>query len=183
MSLINNTYFIANLDLPGKGNAGVTELLNIMIGRYEPELLQKALGYGFAKLFTDAIAAATEQAPLAQRWIDLRDGKEYVVDGRTFKWKGFADSTLKISLIANYVYYKYRKYTATLTDNIGESKPKSINADSVSANQKMVDAWNGMVEMLYSLYHFLDNNADTYPEYDGSLTDIYILQNINTFGL
>lgn len=93
-------------------------------------------------------------------------------------------NSLKISLIANYVYYNYRANTDTKFSGIGETKNKAENPSVVSPRRKMVDAWNKMVEMYGELdylptsnlsyihfndypsaYNFLLSNLADYPDW------------------
>lgn len=72
---------------------------------------------------------------------------------------------LKVSPIANYVYYQYIENDALNTALIGTVVSKTDNNRNVNPVPKLVDAWNRMVEMNRGLAGFLNANKDTYPEW------------------
>lgn len=104
-----------------------------------------------------------------QKWIDLRDGKEYInLSNRTELWIGFVgtvDTYPKQSMIANYVYCKWMKNQHTQSVGQGEQKAKQINADSASPDEKIVTAWNEMIDGIKSMTSYLDKYRETYPEW------------------
>lgn len=181
-TLINTDFFIGSLELPGRTNAGTAENLTLHINRYEPMFLQKALGYALWKQLE------ANKNEVSGVYYNLIHGEEYSVDGTTYYWQGLANTALLISPIANYVYYQYRKATFTRTDSVGENTPDAKNARVVSAGQKMINAWNDMVDMLYSLKHYLDNSTDDYPDWQGVgcqsyQADFHLWEKMNVFGI
>jgi hypothetical protein len=183
--LITTSYFTANLDLPGRNAVGLSENLNLYINRYEPIFLRGVLGYAMYKLLMAAYDASQEEPPVAlpQRWADLLDGVEYDVSDITYKWDGLRNSTLLTSPIANYIYFTFRRDTETRTGNTGENKPNAQNADSATPNRKLVFAWNDMVDQMWLMKHYLDNNTDTFPEWNVYDTDPFFFTKINEFGI
>jgi hypothetical protein len=157
MSLIDETYFIGELNIPNTDRPAVSEALTNMISIREKELLTDLLGYDMYKLFL--------ASPTDPRWADLKNGKEYTVNGRLHKWEGLIEENTQ-SLIANYVYYWWIRNEVSKTSGIGEVRPVSENAVNASPADKMVKAWNQMSDKIRRLFHFLYNNADTYPEWD-----------------
>lgn len=176
MAIITTSYFIGELNLSFSSITSNT-FGTVWINRYENEYLYKALGYGFARLFIDGIAAVTP----AQRWIDLRDGKEYEVGEVTYKWEGFKNTTLLKSPIANYVYAMYMLNNGTTTFGQGEGAPVMQNSQGVSPANKIHKAWVDMLLLNDSLYHFLNNNTDTYTEWDYG--QVQYFGSINAFNL
>jgi len=69
------------------------------------------------------------------------------------------------SCIANYVYYWYRKACGTQSTGIGEVITKAENADNTSPRKKMAKAWNDMRCSVQECLAYLQQNADTYPEW------------------
>jgi hypothetical protein len=169
------SYFIGELNLSLSGTA-LTTLGTVWINRYENEYLYKALGYGFARLFIDGIAAGSP----AQRWLDLKNGKEYTVNDVNYKWEGFSNTILK-SPIANYVYALYQKNNSSTTFGQGEGAPQMQNAQGVNASFKIHNAWADMLVMNEQLYHFLNNNTATYPEWE--LSEVECFGSLNPFNI
>ena len=69
----------------------------------------------------------------------------------------------KASPIANYVYYWYLVREAQQTTGVGQAATKSQNSIRVNPMDKLVKAWNEMVNMLHDLCKFLNANRSTYP--------------------
>lgn len=83
--IIDASYFVGKLNLPGAGNTEGLANINLFINDYEDEYLQKVLGYDLWKAF---VAGLLEVVP-EQKWLDLLEGKEFQYKGRTRKWIGF----------------------------------------------------------------------------------------------
>jgi hypothetical protein len=149
MSLINNTYFVGDIALPNLDE--VTNTFQVLMDRYETEILQRLLGFQLHKEFIAALADTP-----AQKWIDLRDGAEFTFDfcGNTVtqKWNGLINSA-KISLISYYVYYQYRNQNINTTTSINDVRGIPENADRGDDSWKVVNAWNRGHE----LYGDIDN--------------------------
>lgn len=110
--------------------------------------------------------------PLAveQRWVDLLEGKEFTYYETLHKWGGFSNTLLQ-SPIANYVYYRYMENKATDNTLVGTTVQKVDNNARVNSVQKMIDAWNSMVDMNQNLWRFLNENKSTYPEWKAYASD------------
>lgn len=159
MEIIDTTYFIGKINLPQIGTSDGNEEVQSFIETYEPEFLQKLLGYDLWKAFSDGISGS---GPYAQRWNDLLNGKEFTYGGRNYKWTGFLN---KPSSIAQYVYYQFQEYKAQSTTLVGDAAPKTANAQRVNPIPKMIDAWNAMVENNRLLAAFLNASVSVYPEW------------------
>lgn len=168
-SLIDATYFIRNITIPNidaaRPNSAVNlDRLNSFILKYEPECLINILGYSLYK------ALLTETS---QRMTDLIYGAEYEdCIGDTVKWDGLIQPSVKISLIANYIYYYYTEAFATQSTGVNTQLPKGENAVPYSPGDKMLYAWNFFSEHANELYSFLWSNNKvtpfTYPEFTRS---------------
>lgn len=102
MSLINSSFFTAEINIPNTGKLEVNESINMFINKYENSLLQRLLGYELWKAF---MASPTEQ-----RFIDLVNGVEYVnFSGKTKKWKGLIYGSDGNPIQQNIVGYTQRK--------------------------------------------------------------------------
>lgn len=181
--LIDATYFVGEINIPGTGNLSIQERLDIFIETKEEELLLTLLGY---ELYRDLTAGLTAEAP-EQKWKDLKNGKEYNdTTGKLRKWNGLIKGTPPeaYSLIALYVYYWWMRDKASQTTPIGEAENKSDTSDLVSPAVKMSRAWNEMSRWIDELFLFLESNKDVYPQWD---VDVYALKDefspINVYNL
>lgn len=166
MSTIDSTYFFGENTIAQKSNTGVSGSLTLFIDEYEEKLLTDLFGYELYKAYKAGIAVLPTPAT---KWTDIRDGKEYTNRaGVLSKWKGlkFTDGTAKKSLIANYVYWHWQQNEMTVTTGNGEKVPNNQSAINASAAQKMVWAWNRMVDWNLLLIEFLLSNTATYPEFE-----------------
>ena len=87
MALIDRSYFIGELNLAGinrndDGSPGPT--LDWFIAKYEPELLERILGYDMYAAFKEGLTQST----IEQRWTDLLEGTTYTWGSRTKRWRG-----------------------------------------------------------------------------------------------
>lgn len=188
-NIIDYTYFVGDINLPQGGSSDGQAYIDRFITIYETEFLQMVLGYDLWKAFTDGLAAGSPD----QKWIDLRDGKQFAdLSLQNKKWIGFKNTNL-VSPIANYVYCKIMEDMQTHTTSIGEAQNAAENAVIVSASHKIVNAWNRMVEMNLVLKDFLDANLTTYTDWGTS--SIYyrnnffqwiikpVFRKVNVFGI
>jgi hypothetical protein len=174
MATIDNAYFFGELMLSQVSSAEGAAALQLIIDSRENELLTRLFGYELYKVYKAGIVANT------QIYKDIRDGKEYTNGiGKPDKWVGltFTVGTSKQSLIANYVYWHYIRDNYTFTT--GSSEKKSSLALNALPDQKLVRAWNQMVDWIYQLHDFLTVNAAVYPEYANVVlcTELFTKQN------
>lgn len=179
MSLIDETYFKGRINLADISDS--TDVVtgntvnNTFIPLYETEYLKRALGYEMYKAFTNALA----ESP-ATKWTDLRDGAEYTIGSKTYKWDGLINSD-KVSPIANYVYCEYLRAQAIQVRANGTSVNQKQNSTAVSPAQKISSAWQDMNEMNKSLWQFINTNIDDYPEFDSCVIGGF--GSMNVFGI
>jgi hypothetical protein len=181
-TLINDTYFVGERNIPNTTNSSVLERLTFFITKYEEELLQAVLGYALYKAYKAGIAATTPDS----KWTELQDGKEYTdSNNRLRKWNGFRDADSKRSMIANYVYFWWMRDKASISTSIGEVQEKPDNSASISSLTKQSRAWNEMVSWIEEMILFLDTNIETYPEWEQA--NVWKIRNdfrpINIFNL
>jgi hypothetical protein len=184
MQLIDNSYFVGEINIPGRERSEIKDVLNNFIAKYETEFLKDIFGYSLWKAYDTGI---NDVAPLA-KWTALRDGVEYTnLAGYPDKWRGLRfTEPVKGSLFANYIFYKWNKDRVTFSTPIGEVKPEADNAMVMSPIIKMVKAWNEMIDFLREMMDFLDAKMMTdYPEWQKQnkflLTRKYWY--INSFGI
>lgn len=74
-------------------------------------------------------------------------------------------SVLKVSPIANYVFYQYVDNKVTDFTLAGMVQSTTDNNRVVMSDDVLIDAWNRMVDMNKNLYRFLKANKTVYPEW------------------
>lgn len=160
MALIDTTYFNTDMAI---ALPEMSSKITAYINKYEPEILEKILGYDLKKAFTDALAGTPDQ-----KWEDLRDGIEYQYDGIYYNWPGFINSE-KISLIANYVFYKFTCSGFYSITSSGIWLNNSENSKHMDLRNYQVSIYNDMVDMIAKLNHFIlvknEEDDTTYPNY------------------
>ena len=139
------------------GNAEAEKIAQF-IAQYEPEYLKKILGFTLYELLI----------------ANIGDNGTYdaLVEGDTFtdtfgnvrKWEGF---TVKNNPIACYIYYKYQESNASNTYGVGESVADVENGKRVSPRNKMMTAWNKMVDFNSVLHDYLYAKRTLFPSYIG----------------
>ncbi len=167
--ILNTTYFDGGeLNIPGTEQDPIADVLNDIISMYEPDYLQRALGYPLWKLFNAAINPGP--APVG-RFKDLLDGGVEYTD-QNGHLKLYAGLKTKFTTpIAMYVWYWWQVKNASYSSSQGEQKGKTENAGNVSVAQKQVQQWNKMNSITKDLWEYLkySKNGDgtaKYPEFD-----------------
>ena len=168
MNLIDNTYFVDDISLPGlttsgSKNVGMDKLIDDLtigglsltrfIKKYQTEYLNGLLGKKIAEAFVKGLLEIDNEI-----WINLKNQ--------------LIDDELKQSPIANYVYFFIMRYGLTFTTSKGEKKGKSDYAIAVSS-RKPEFAWNRMVEMNFEIVNWFAKNQKDYESFidDNSLDD------------
>jgi len=153
-TIIDNTYFTNELTLP-------VDNINIQlyIDEHEPIILKTILGYALYKEFTDALSSSP-----AQKWVDLRDGKEYTDNqGNTQKYEGIK------SIIADYVFFEIVSDKQWITTDGGVKIANTENSEFGNPRYKQRFANTDMVNRIVYLNEFInsvnDLVADTYDNY------------------
>lgn len=153
MALVDDSYFINEISLPNLDKKPNTVIS--LIEKYEKEILISLLGYELYREFTEGLT----QDPVDQKWIDLRDGKEFDFDfdGRTIttKWEGLVNVE-KESLIAYFSYYKMRERNKTTTTSVNEVRGKLENSETVNEARKMINAWKNLIKLYGSVCYSID---------------------------
>lgn len=168
MSLIDETYFILDINLP----AGQYNDIDAYIERFEPKILERAFGYSLAK---DIQAYDPDEASPAL--VALVEGAEFVVNDVTYKWRGLINDG-KVSLIAYYVYYWQRRSTVTTTTAQGEMARNAENMAAAEYGIKIMAAWDSMLREIDSVYAFIQANEADYPTFRGE-----VFGSVNAFDL
>jgi hypothetical protein len=101
-NLIDNSYFIREINLPSDKITGNLEDISKYITKYEPEILLKLLGYDLYKALKVQIDSGS---PYAAPWKDFIEGAEYKVGDYTVKWP---DCLLYLFLLYAGSYHLYK---------------------------------------------------------------------------
>ena len=136
-TIISPAIFKAEISIAQTENPYQNSSVQEFIDKYEPYFLALLLGKGLAKEFADGLL----EDPIDQKWIELRD-----------------ETDLK-QMIANFVYYWFKRYETTKSMGISEVKPKAENAYPTNSVDKQVSAWNDMARMA----RFFDLDVSIYP--------------------
>lgn len=128
------------------------------IGKYEKRFFATMIG---DDLYSE-LNAGIEEDPINEKWLILID-------------------KLKMAAV-DYVYFYYMKNDYSTTSGIGENVPLSENAVHTTHREKMIAAWNEMVELNRDFVKWMGGNIATYPEYEGADCNL-LFDYINTFGI
>lgn len=146
-----------NVELQNEQNNSFTSFIQ----RNEDELLLMVLG---AELYDDFKAGIAVGSP-DQKWIDLRDGKNYVStqDGKTYKYTGIKP------FIIPYVFAMWNHDAAINKTSMGTALAVAENSEGVSPATLICNAYNASSrlignewEHIKTLFGFLSANKDVY---------------------
>jgi len=145
-NLIDSTYFVGEINLPGSALTGDYANISQFIAKYEPIALRDLLGPTLAADLQSEIGAEE----YSTKWDRLVNGHTYTVDfmgdSHTVEWNGLIN-TDKISMLAYFIYFKYVGFHVTHTSRVGEVLLQSENANRHSVNMKLVNAWNEYIRL------------------------------------
>ncbi len=179
--LIDQSYFIGEINIPGLTSEDVSGNLDYFISKYETEYLRLALGYPLWKALSDSMD------PLTARFERLLYGYEFEnCHGNMDYWTGLINTPdeiqegalRKTTPIANYIYYNWSCDNITFTTTIGEVKGKAENSTSASVVQKQSRAYNEMSALTDKMLEFVKANAADYPEFNNCHTNPFGRTNI-----
>lgn len=186
MPIVTISFFDGGeLNVPGTDATMVSEPLTDIMGIYEPEYLQKALGYPLWKL----VNAALNPGPVpVGRFQDLITGGVEYTDGNGFTklWPGL--NTAMNSPVAKYIWYWYQRKKASYSSSQGEQKGKTENAENVGVATKQMQHWNSMSRATCEMWDYLTYSKDgggaaKYSEFDINQVDVRWFAVINAFNI
>ena len=141
--MIDSTYFVSPIDIPNLTTeiGGVTDTSNLAaltraISIYQAEFMRLLLG----DLYPDFVSDKDG------KWDDLK--------------AKLVDEDLKISPIANYVFFKYYPQLTTPNTGVGVAYNKTEN-QGIDNRKRLTDVWNDMVlylERYDGVMDYLYNN-------------------------
>jgi hypothetical protein len=162
VNLIDYTYFRDELQLANTATPEVQTFLTLTISRKQYEFLQLLLGPSLYDQFVTWYGI--DPTDTTNNFYYLLNGKTFTVNGCTHNWVGLRVDTLKISPIANYVYFYYQNNNVTQTTSPGEARTNSQNASVANPANKMIDAWSEMVDNLRQYLVFMNTFYGTTGE-------------------
>lgn len=190
-------YYIPNATdiAPHSNLLGNTDKIMEYVNVYEKEALDMVLGVTLADLLVPELKKkpwnTASSLTADQKWIDLVNGKD--------KYRG-----LKEALVA-YCFYKYYEDDQSQYTGIGESVTKGVAQQMADMTPRATKVWRRFYELTRgvnenatvvtrkfglgliwgettspyeSLYTFLANNLDTYPEWEPTY-----FENITQYGI
>jgi hypothetical protein len=162
MPITDNTYYINDIQLPVDE---IGAILNPLIIRFEPEIIEKCLGFSLKNDFYAGLGIV----PIAQKWLDLRDGIVYQIDGISYQWIGFKNEAKK-SIISYFIYVEYLAQKTKSIVGSGGKINQSENGQTVDTFVEQCRAFNRGIELMKQLDTFInysnEQTPDTYPNYE-----------------
>ena len=97
---IDQSYFTGPLTIAQLGEKSVQDNLAYFINRFEPVIMEAALGYDFYQAFLAGLEVGSDET-IDQRWLDLLNGVAFVnANGIKKKFSGFAGGDNSQTVIA-----------------------------------------------------------------------------------
>jgi hypothetical protein len=149
-TIIDSTYFTKgwtfipnnkNLNAEPVGSPSAQSEIDFFIEVYEPDLLLNSLGV----TLYDELQTEIDNTPSTQKWIDLIDGKDYAINGKTKRWNGLKGANTQ-SLIAFYVYCQYLRNDNSTYLTTGIAQNTANNAERSDPTPKFVKSWTRFLE-------------------------------------
>jgi len=155
MSIISTSDFINSLTIPTPDEVN----LQGFIDEYESKGLKEILGYSLNKDFQ----AGLSESSVPQKWIDLRDGVEFVYNSETKYFVGAKE------MILRYVYFFVLRNIQSYVTDSGVKVAQTENSTFGNSANKQAPAWNYMSNENILLNEFITatntDTADTYENY------------------
>ena len=174
----------SNNSAPNSSLIGNQTKLNYFIQKYENELLIDCLGYSLATEFSNEFDTNTTnglKATSNQKWDDLLNGKEYLLNDVLVKWRGFKfyEGQFEQSITSYYIFCEFIKNDAISYRGTGTKVEKSKNAKDVSVDRTFINAYREFHKLTEfsdckssyrSLYDFISDmnaiNSDHYKSWN-----------------
>ncbi len=159
---INGRARISGLSVNSSNLSAVSDsqksLLNYYIDDAEKQILTEFLGKNLYEAFIEGLDAT----PIVARWTLLKNQ--------------LVDSTLHVSPLATFVFFKWMRDHITLNTENGQ-----YMKDEYSVNESMlIDMWNIAVDDMEDVFDWLVDNSSEYPEWQGGS---FALKKMYPYGL
>lgn len=164
--ILDSSYFVGELLIAGIAGTSPAQLsmkaeLDWFIAVYEKKYLRLLLGDAFYEAF---IADQEEETPVYGTL------KEMIYD-----------ENFLLSPVAGYVYYWYMRNSNTQTTALNQVRSVPENGAAYNNFDKMVKAWNLMVDLSTEIWDHLCDNPVDYLLFDSSRT--FPFEKINTWNI
>jgi len=163
MIFITDTDFCGLLNISGTDNPATKEKLFDIAEQIQIKELDLILGYQLAKDFISGLSIIPE----VQKWLDLRDGKEFVYNGCVCRFKGMNEI---FKYLTYYQWVKENENQLTAQGNLQASTPNGFNHSNPRA--KLVWAYNEAVKQIIECQKLIEIEnevlADTYAGFSPS---------------
>jgi len=151
MYIIDETYFNGGFEIPNvlELNSDAKDNLEAVVNDKSRLFLQEALGYTeFEDLDQYVVNGVFDENIAPQKWLDFVNGKEYTLNGNTYKWQGliYLQGSLKKSILTDFCYYYWLEEKQSQMVGVGEIVLDAKNANRVNSTQRLVRVWNEFVE-------------------------------------
>lgn len=143
MSIVIPADFIGEQNIPNTDELPTSNKVQWFIDEYEPQLLEVLFG---SVLYAEYLAGILLD-PIDQKWLDLQ-------------------AKAKRSIVC-YVYFYYMADNITYNSGVGNVKPAAENAVNAQSWDKMVKAWNTMVDKNKKVREFIADG-----DYETNFTDL-----------
>ena len=163
---IDQSYFTGPLTIAQLGQPNVDDSFNDFVNRWEPIIMEAALGYDFYQSFLNGLDVGSDEVT-EQRWLNLLDGCVFVnTSGIKKRFTGFKN---KRSPLAGFIYFEYMKDLASQATGIGIVKTQGENSVNVSPANKMSYAYNDAVDQVRLFWEMMQTDQQlpqkVYPEF------------------
>lgn len=161
--LYDNTYFEKlegfipnNKDINARpvGSPSVQSEIDAFIKKYERQLMINALG---VPLYNELQTALENLGSADQKWQDLVEGRDYVLDGKTYRWDGLRGFE-KQGVGVFYIYCNFLRNDEFTYTTTGMVRNTSDNAPNAQFLNKYVIAWSKFIEQYQGKLYYCVRN-------------------------
>jgi hypothetical protein len=132
MFVTASDFNVVPYDIPNLTGSGPINSFNSYVEREEKALLKSLLGKSLYDSFIEGLDTDYPE----QIWLDLRDGGDYVIMGKTYEWVGMKE------MLIPYIKSEWLHDNYTQLSGIGTVKGKAENATVVNPRRKIAELWN-----------------------------------------
>lgn len=149
--IIDETYFVRKYLVPNSQelNTGANIELQGYIDSVARLCLKGALGNVLFKDFDSNVKNGNLDPVAPQKWLNLVNGVEYVLNDTTYTWEGLkqVNGAFKESLLTPFVFHQWLYDNQSKMSGVGEIVTIAKNAINVNSTQRLVSTWNDFVSM------------------------------------
>lgn len=183
--VIDTTYFTGPLAIAQLSQPAVADVVETYIELHGDTLLSMALGESLKDAYLIGIDVGSDDPEPEQRWLNLRDGISFTDwNGHKRRWVGFdSGASLPINPVAAYVWFRYQRDRGVNIGAIGANQTQPENASVVAPGHRLTQIWNQLSSDIYTLWEYVNLNADSYPEFKRRELNARFFNKMNVFGI